>query len=434
MSKVIVVDDIKSYCDSVCEELKGMGIEAVGCYNVRKAKWLIEHAGRNDVMLVDLVLKDDSGWSGTDILRWMRQMGYYQMFFLMTGFGTMENSIETLELGAKSYIPKEQMGEKFYSRIKEIMDEQNRLEMQEGQAIFRRQSKAFQRVYNDIRDYAATGIRLVITGESGTGRQHLAEDLMAMSGMEGKQYAHVDCSTLARMEHVEEYFYGHQKGAFASAVSSSDGILEKANGGFLFLENVHKMPMEVQDMLAGVLARGRYSRIGSTKERFVKFNIVSTSCVSPDEAVAEGIMSQEFRDYICEGEVLVPPLRDTRDDILPLAKFFIEQFDPKKRRLSREAWEKLEAYQWPGNVRELVSVIRTAVARCHEDEIHAEHLNISKCDSRGCKSMAATERDIIIAALKRNGYNKSQTAEELGISRKTIYNKMAEYQIVLDGD
>ena len=233
---------------------------------------------------------------------------------------------------------------------------------------------------------------------------------------------------------VEEFFYGHQKGAFASAVSSSDGILEKANGGFLFLENVHKMPMEVQDMLAGVLAKGRYSRIGSTKERFVKFNIVSTSCVSPDEAVAEGIMSQEFRDYICEGKVLVPPLRDTRDDILPLAKFFIEQFDPKKRRLSREAREKLEAYQWPGNVRELVSVIRTAVARCHEDEIHAEYLNISKCDSRGCKSMAATERDIIIAALKRNGNNKSQAAEELGISRKTIYNKMAEYQIVLDGD
>ena len=329
MSKVIVVDDIKSYCDSVCEELKEMGIEAVGCYNVRKAKWLIEHAGRNDVMLVDLVLKDDSGWNGTDILRWMRQMGYYQMFFLMTGFGTMENSIETLELGAKSYIPKDQMGEKCYSRIKDIMDEQNRLEMQEGQAIFRRRSKAFQRVYNDIRDYAATGIRLVITGESSTGRQHLAEDLMAMSGTEGKQYAHVDCSTLARMEHVEEFFYGHQKGAFASAVSSSDGILEKANGGFLFLENVHKMPMEVQDMLAAVLARGRYSRVGSTKERFVKFNIVSTSCMSPDKAVAEGIMSQEFRDYICEGEVFVPPLRDTKDDILPLAKFFIEQFDPK---------------------------------------------------------------------------------------------------------
>lgn len=434
MSKVIVVDDIKSYCDSVCEELKEMGIEAVGCYNVRKAKWLIEHAGRNDVMLVDLVLKDDSGWNGTDILRWMRQMGYYQMFFLMTGFGTMENSIETLELGAKSYIPKDQMGEKFYSRIKDIMDEQNRLEMQEGQAIFRRRSKAFQRVYNDIRDYAATGIRLVITGESGTGRQHLAEDLMSMSGTEGKRYAHVDCSTLARMEHVEEFFYGHQKGAFASAVSSSDGILEKANGGFLFLENVHKMPMEVQDMLAAVLARGRYSRVGSTKERFVKFNIVSTSCVSPDEAVAEGIMSQEFRDYICEGEVLVPPLRDTKDDILPLAKFFIEQFDPKKRKLSREALGKLEAYQWPGNVRELVSVIRTAVARCHEDEILVEHLNIPRNDFRGCQSMAATERDIIIAALKRNGNNKSQAAEELGISRKTIYNKMAEYQIVLDGD
>lgn len=129
MSKVIVVDDVKSYCESVCEVLRSMDIEAVGCYNVKKAKWLIEHAGRNDVVLADLVLKDETGWSGTDILRWMRRQGYHQMFFLMTGYGTMENSIETLELGAKSYIPKDQMDEKFYTRIKDIMDEQNRLDM-----------------------------------------------------------------------------------------------------------------------------------------------------------------------------------------------------------------------------------------------------------------------------------------------------------------
>lgn len=427
MSKVIVVDDVKSYCESVCEVLRSMGIEAVGCYNVKKAKWLIEHAGRNDVVLADLVLKDETGWSGTDILRWMRRQGYHQMFFLMTGYGTMENSIETLELGAKSYIPKDQMDEKFYTRIKDIMDEQNRLDMQESQAIFHRQSEAFQRVYSDIKEYAATGIRLVITGESGTGRQHLAEDLMLMSGVQ--QYAHVDCSALVRMEHVEEYFFGHQKGAFASAVSSSDGILEVANGGFLFLENVHKMPLDVQDMLVDVLENRRYMRVGSNKYRIVRFNVVSTSCVSPEDAVARGIMLREFKDCICEGEVFVPPLRDTKDDIIPLAAFFMEQFDPKKRKLNKEARVKLANYHWPGNVRELVNIIKTAIARSHEDEIRAEHLNITVNESRCSYTIAESEKESIIAALKRNGNNKSRAAQELGMSRKTLYNKIEDYRI-----
>lgn len=431
MSKVIVVDDIKSYCEAVCERLRGMGIGAVGCYNVKKAKWLIEHASRNDVMLVDLVLKDESGWSGTDILRWMRRQGYHQMFFLMTGFGTMENSIETLELGAKSYIPKDQMDGKFYARIKDIMDEQNRIEMKENRAVFRRQSKAFQTVYKDIKDYAATGIRLVITGESGTGRQHLAEELMVMSGVEGNRYAHVDCTALSRMEHVEEYFFGHQKGAFASAVSPSDGILEKADESFLFLENVDRMPKDIQGMLIDVLENRRYRKIGSSRERFIRFSVVSTSCVSPDEAVASGIMLREFRDCICEGEVAVPPLRETKDDILPLANFFVEQFDPKKRKLSKEARKELESYHWPGNVRELMTTIKTAVARCYDDKIGIGHLNLSKGDTAGF-SLAEAEKHSIIAALKRNGNNKTRAAAELGMSRKTIYNKISEYDIRLE--
>lgn len=410
MSKVIVIDDMKSYSNAVCAELKAMEIEAVACQTVKKAKWLIERAGRNDVVLADLMLDDESGWNGTDILRWMRKEGHHQLFFLMTNFGTMENSIETMELGAKSYIPKEQMNEKFYSRIKDIMDEQNRRERRKSRLMFKRTSDEFLTLYDKMKGYVGMDIRLVITGENGTGRSHLAEDYMAMEGFHYGDYARVSCSALAEMEHVEDYFFGHQKGAYSGAVQSTDGILEKAHDGFLFLENVDEMPVSVQNLLREVMETGEYCRIGSCKKRAVDFRLICTSSKSPDRLVDEGLMTRHFRDCICEEVVCVPPLRETKSDILPMAQFFVEQFDSRKRKLCRSAKHKLESHHWPGNVRELVNVIKTAIARCNDEEIKEEHLMISA--ESGCPnfSIAGKERDSIIAALKRNGNNKSEAS------------------------
>ena len=180
MSKVIVIDDMKSYCNSVCATLADFGIEAVACQTVKKAKWLIERAGRNDVILADLMLNDESGKNGTDILRWMREQGYHQLFFLMTNYGTMENSIETMELGAQSYIPKPQMDEKFYARIKGIMEEQNLRDKHKNRLMFRRNSQPFLALYERLKGYVGLDLRLVVVGESGTGRSHLAEDYMAI--------------------------------------------------------------------------------------------------------------------------------------------------------------------------------------------------------------------------------------------------------------
>ena len=197
---MIVIDDMKSYCDTVCAELAAMDIEAVACQTVKKAKWLIERAGRNDVVLCDLVLNDESRMSGTDILRWMRNEGHHQQFYLMTSYGTMENSIETMELGAKSYIPKEQMDDKFYTRIKGIMEEQNLRDKRKCRLMFKRQSPQFRTISDSIKSYIGTDIRLTIIGESGTGRSHLAEDYMAMEGFHYGDYAHVCCSALAEMD------------------------------------------------------------------------------------------------------------------------------------------------------------------------------------------------------------------------------------------
>mgnify|MGYP002622820437 FL=1 len=150
------------------------------------------------------------------------------------------------------------MNEKFYSKIRDIMDEQNMRDRHKSRLIFRRSSEQFLALYDKMKGYNGMDIRLVFVGESGTGRSHLAEDYMAMEGIHYGDYADVCCSVLAEMEHVEDYFFGHQKGAYASAVQSTDGILEKAHGSFLFLENVDEMPMSVQNLLRGVMETGEY--------------------------------------------------------------------------------------------------------------------------------------------------------------------------------
>ena len=433
MSKVIVVDDVKSYCQGVCDRLADMGIEAVGCYDVKKAKWLIERAGKNDVLLVDLMLEDEDGTNGTDILRWMRNNGHHQMFFLMTGFGSMENSIETLELGAKSYIPKEQMDDKFYAKIKEIIQEQDLRDKRDNRLMYRRRSPQFMSLYDDMKNYARTDIRLVVVGESGTGRGHLVEDLLAMQGLHEGDYAHVPCKALEEMEHVEEYFFGHHKGSFPSAVRSTDGILEMANDSFLFLENVDEMPLSVQKMLAGVLTNGEYVRIGSNKKRRISFKVVSTSAIDLEVLVRRGRMTQEFLDLICEDVIHVPPLRETATDIVPMATFFMESLD-KDRKLSKEAASKLEMYTWPGNVRELVKVITAAIKKYDGDTILPEHLALPVNPSvDSAKSMKLheeeEEKERIIKALKSFGYNREKSADALGISRRNLFKRIKYFGI-----
>ena len=433
MSKVIVVDDVKSYCQGVCDRLTDMGIEAVGCYDVKKAKWLIERAGKNDVLLVDLMLEDDDGTNGTDILRWMRDRGYHQMFFLMTGYGSMENSIETLELGAKSYIPKEQMDDKFYARIKEIMQEQELRDKRDSRLMYRRRSPQFASLYESLKSYARTDIRLVVVGESGTGRGHLVEDLLAMQGLHDGDYARVPCKALEEMEHVEEYFFGHHKGSFPSAVKSTDGMLEMANDSFLFLENVDEMPLSVQKMLTGVLTNGEYVRIGSNRKRCVSFKVVSTSAIDLEVLVRRGMMSQEFFDLICEDVIHVPPLRETATDIVPMATFFMESLD-KERKLSKEAASKLEMYTWPGNVRELVKVITAAVKKYNGDTILPEHLAIAAdpaTDSVQSLKLHGEEEEKarIIKALESFGYNREKSADALGISRRNLFKRIKYFGI-----
>ena len=230
-----------------------------------------------------------------------------------------------------------------------------------------------------------------------------------------------------------QLFFGHQKGAYASAVQSTDGILEKARNSFLFLENVDEMPLSMQNLLKEVIETGEYCRIGSYKKRFVDFRLICTSAKSPDELVKEGLMTQHFRDCICEEVVNIPPLRETVTDIVPMATFFMEHFD-ERRRLSSKAKHKLEAYPWPGNVRELVRVIELAVKKYDCDKLQPEQLAFSLEEAPETPTTMklndeSEEKAKIVKALESCGYRREPAAAIFGISRRNLFQKMKDYCI-----
>lgn len=431
-----MVDDVTSYCQTVCDELRAMGINAVGCQTVKKAKWLIERAKRTDVLLVDLMLNDESGENGTDILRWMRGMGYPQPFYLMTGYGTMENAIETMELGAVSYIKKEEIGQKIYSHIKDIMQEQELKEKRNEQVAPRRDSQPFLDIQSTIKRIASMDVHIVIEGESGTGRGHLAEDIINVTGMSQKPKKFVACGSLDSVADAKELFFGHVKGAFSSAVSNKLGVLSAVNGGTLILEDVDKMPQKIQELLMPVFRHGTYLSNGADKERLVEFRMISITSTSLEKAVDEGRMSREFYEFICEHLIRVPALRQTPEDILPVAEFFLEYYRTRKQRFSPQAKKLMQEYPWPGNLREVAKRVKMALRNCDDEVIEPEHLGISLSDTdsqRLASSMMLhdpeSEKRKITEVLESVHYNKSKAAKILRIDRKTLDKRIEKYGI-----
>lgn len=438
MSKVIVVDDVKSYCDTVCDELKTMGISAVGCQTVKKAKWLIERARRTDVLLVDLMLNDESGENGTDILRWMRKMGYLQPFYLMTGYGTMDNAIETMRMGAVNYIKKEDMGSKFFAHIKDIIQEQELREKRNDQVAPQRSSQPFLDIQNDIKRIAAMDVHVVIEGESGTGRGHIAEDIIRLTGMSEKPKKFVACGTLDSVADAKELFFGHVKGAFSSAVSNKQGVLTQVNGGTLVLEDVEKMPLKIQELLLPVFRHGTYLPNGADRERIVEFRLISITSTSLEEPVEMGRMSREFHEFICEHLIHVPSMRQTQEDIVPVAEFFLDYYRTKKQKFSHQAKRLIQQYPWPGNLREMAKAVRMALRNCEDEVIQPEHLGISLNNADSQKIATSMmlhdpdeERRKITEVLETVRYNKSKAAKMLQIDRKTLDKRIEKYGIII---
>ena len=329
------------------------------------------------------------------------------------------------------YIPKQLVEDKLVPLIRSILKE--RQAGQRRMPVFARDGSAFQKIMHRIRLVAATDMSVMIFGENGTGKEHIAHHLHDKSKRAVKPFVAVDCGSLTK-ELAPSAFFGHVKGAFTGADCAKKGYFHEAEGGTLFLDEVGNLALETQQMLLRAIQERRYRPVGDKSDRSFNVRIIAATNEDLEAAVIEKRFRQDLFYRLHDFGITVPPLRDCQEDILPLAEFFREinkELECNVSGFSSEARKALLTHVWPGNVRELRQKIMGAVLQAQEGVATKEHLELAVTKPTSPVSFAlrndAEDKERILRALKQANGNRSVAAELLGIGRTTLYSKLEEY-------
>lgn len=428
--KIYVIEDNLVYNDFVCNLLKKAGFDTVQAYHLGTARKLLSQIGDDDIVLADLRLAEGES---IELLRWMRANGKEQPFIIMTDYAEVHTAVESIKLGSEDYIQKPLLEDKLVPLIHSIQQRQEK-EKRPIVPIFTRQGTEFQKIKKRVRLVAATRMSVLILGENGTGKEHIAHHIHAQSKLSGKPFVAVDCGALSPSL-AQSAFFGHVKGAFTGADSTHAGYFQEAEGGTLFLDEVGNLTMETQQMLLRAIQERRYRPVGAKEDRTANVRIVAATNENLEDAVSEKRFRHDLLYRLQEFVITVPPLRDCQEDIMPLAEFFREianqELERNVKGFDASARNALLTYPWPGNVRELKQKVFTAVLQAEGEVITEDDLEL------GCEQIASPigftlksgeeEKERIMCALKQANGNKKLAAKLLGIGRTTLYSKLEEY-------
>ncbi|MDD5141415.1 MAG: sigma-54 dependent transcriptional regulator [Verrucomicrobiales bacterium] len=401
-----------------------------------------------DVIVLDVNLKDANGLVLLPIIK--KQWAETEVIVL-TGQGTMEMAMEAGRQGAYNFLSKPFENGKLLADVKCALErkEQNEentslrraLETMSGAAspVFR--SATMQQVVRTVERLAPSDATILITGESGTGKEVISDLIHALSPRSKGKIVKINCAAIPR-ELIESELFGSVKGAFTGAHTDRDGYFRQADGGTLFLDEISEMPIDVQSKLLRVLQDQEVRPVGSKSSYKTNCRIVAATNRKPEDAIKEGKLREDLFYRINALSVYLPPLRERRDDIMPLANSFLKRYAAQANRDIRgfkpDAIERLTAFDWPGNIRQLQNEIQRAVLLSEGDEVSAADLSItdvkvSAIPGEGSDTsftlLEGVERNAIVSTLKETNGNKLETAKRLGIGRQTLYNKIKAYGI-----
>ena len=427
MGRIIVVEDNIIYSDFVCRLLESKGFRSASASTCNGARKLFAGMQEDDIVLSDLRLPDGDGIA---LLEELRAQGRNNPYIVMTDYDEVPTAVRSMKLGAEDYIPKRLIEDSLFPLLKSLQKKMERHET----PIYERQSTVFREIDRKIRLVAPTNMSVLILGESGTGKEHIAEKIHKASKRANRPFVSVDCGMLSK-ELAASALFGHEKGAFTGAEGKRRGYWEEAAGGTLFLDEAGNLPVEVQQMMLRAIQSKRYRTVGGDKDRTADVRIIAATNEDLQAAIAEKRFRQDLYQRLKEYTIAIPPLRKCREDIIPLATFFLnlanKEFDRQVKGFDAEARKLMLAHTWTGNVRELKGIVRSAVLFTDGDTVTSEALDFDEITSSTDASPALDdmERKQIIRVLEQAKGNRKLAAELLGIGRTTLYNKMKAYGI-----
>jgi len=454
MPHVLIVDDDSNSAQMLSALVASEGFSTAVAGSLREARQQLMLMPA-DAVLLDLRLPDGSG---LDLFENVDLIGDAQVV-LITGHASIDTSVQALRVGAADYLVKPvNIGQlkRVLGRLRQSdsvreqlanLNETLQLNGSFGRLIG--SSLPMRRVYQQIERVAPTAVSVLLVGESGTGKEVVAQTIHELSRRRNKGFLAVNCGAMSP-QLIESELFGHEKGSFTGAMRQHRGHFERAHEGTLFLDEITEMPLELQVKLLRVLESGTFIRVGSEDPIETDVRIIAATNRNPLAAVRAGKLREDLYYRLDVFQIALPPLRDRKDDIELLSAAFLHSIndgDGPDRRFSPAALEQLRHYHWPGNVRELRNVVQRSAIMADDQEIDEVVLPEDESEMRvsvgsralpaddadAClrvrigSSIAQVERQLILATLDRYDGSRERTAEVLGISLKTLYNRMREY-------
>src|SRR4051794_8730611 len=465
MGHALIVEDDADSAQMMAALVGAQGFSAATARSLRDARRQMA-LQQPDLVLLDLRLPDGNGMS---LLDDETLIGNSEVV-LMTGHASLETSIQALRYGAADYLIKPVSAKQLQSILSRVtkpsvlraevdtLNEDLQRSGRFGHLVGK--SEPMKHVYKQIARVAGTSVTVFIAGESGTGKELVARTVHDLSRRRARPFLAVNCGAISP-NLIESEIFGHEKGSFTGAERQHQGFFERAHGGTLFLDEITEMPMELQVKLLRVLETGTFMRVGSSTPIETDVRVIAASNRDPAQAVAQGRFREDLHYRLNVFPLELPPLRERLEDLPLLVKHFLADIGKREgitKRATPAALERLAQYRWPGNVRELRNVLQRAWVMAPEADITDQWLprnpaqQVASLGLDGPRTtpprsdgadgatagnatieipvgtpLSTVERQVILATLTHYGHHKERTAAALGVSLKTLYNRLKEY-------
>jgi len=459
--RILIVDDELNICRSCAKVLSKLDVEVNYALNGYDALKMMD-AEPFDIVITDLKM---SSLGGMEVLRRVKDAYPDTLVIVMTGYASVSSAVEVMKIGALDYLPKPFTPDELRAIVRQAVAEreirrQNRKLQQQtkkGRSISHKligTSPKIKQVISMVQKVAPTDSTVLVHGESGTGKELVARAVHANSRRSKKVFFAVDCGTLSS-NLLESELFGYMKGAFTGADKNKEGIFKLADDGTIFLDEISNISLEVQGKLLRFLETREFLPLGARNPLQVNIRLIFATNKNLQEMVADGSFREDFYYRIDVYPILLPPLKERKMDILPIAYHFLHQFSEKMGRhiegFDNAAVARLTEYTWPGNVRQLRNTIERATILCEGNQISLSDLpllgdmgdieqlleNIPSTNEelKGIKkeirqkAVRKVEKNFILKALEKNKWNVTQAAQSVGLQRSNFHNLMKKYGI-----